>query len=140
MARKKYLKIEVSGYITRIVCGKIPLESKKAFIDYLLNNWDHAATPAWIKKRNPNYLSSEEINRLWYFDNSTMQRIMKGKEFDWRTHWEVNEFCNIKGFGSGKEGIGLFEIGISIGVWATGFLIITILYKMTVSVKEEVAV
>jgi molybdopterin-containing oxidoreductase family membrane subunit len=32
------------------------------------------------------------------------------------------------------------EICISIGVWATGFLIITILYKITVSVKEEAAV
>ena len=31
------------------------------------------------------------------------------------------------------------EICISIGVWATGFLIITILYKIAVSVKEEVA-
>lgn len=114
MARKKHLKIEVSGYITRIVCGKIPFESKKAFIDYLLNNRAHAATPTWIKKRNPNYLSSEEINRLWYFDNSTMQRLMRGTGLDWKTHWGVNEFCDIKGFGSGKEGIGLFEIGVSI--------------------------
>ena len=31
------------------------------------------------------------------------------------------------------------EIGISIGVWATGFFVITILYKIAVSVKEEVA-
>jgi len=31
------------------------------------------------------------------------------------------------------------EMVISIGVWATGILVITVLYKMTVSVKEEVA-
>lgn len=31
------------------------------------------------------------------------------------------------------------EIIISIGIWATGFLIITILYKIAVSVKQEVA-
>jgi len=31
------------------------------------------------------------------------------------------------------------EICISIGVWATGFFVITILYKMAVSVKEEIA-
>ena len=30
------------------------------------------------------------------------------------------------------------EIFISAGVWATGFLVITILYKIAVSVKEEV--
>jgi molybdopterin-containing oxidoreductase family membrane subunit len=31
------------------------------------------------------------------------------------------------------------EILISMGVWATGFFILTVLYKITVSVKEEVA-
>lgn len=31
------------------------------------------------------------------------------------------------------------EIGISIGVWATGFFVLTILYKIAISVKEEVA-
>ena len=31
------------------------------------------------------------------------------------------------------------EIGISIGVWAIGILVVTILYKITSSVKEEVA-
>jgi len=33
----------------------------------------------------------------------------------------------------------LTEIGISIGVWATGFFVLTVLYKIAVSVKEEVA-
>ena len=32
------------------------------------------------------------------------------------------------------------EVFISIGVWATGFFILTVLYKIVVSVKEEVAV
>ena len=31
------------------------------------------------------------------------------------------------------------EVAISLGVWATGFFILTILYKIAVSVKEEVA-
>ena len=31
------------------------------------------------------------------------------------------------------------EIGISIGVWATGFFVLTVLYKIAISVKEEVA-
>lgn len=31
------------------------------------------------------------------------------------------------------------EIGITLGVWATGFLILTVLYKIAVSVKEQVA-
>ncbi|MEJ2724419.1 MAG: polysulfide reductase NrfD [Deltaproteobacteria bacterium] len=32
------------------------------------------------------------------------------------------------------------EVFISVGVWATGFFILTVLYKIVVSVKEEVAV
>jgi molybdopterin-containing oxidoreductase family membrane subunit len=32
------------------------------------------------------------------------------------------------------------EIMISVGVWATGFFVLTVLYKIAVSVKEEVAV
>ncbi len=31
------------------------------------------------------------------------------------------------------------ELGITIGVWATGFLILVVLYKIAISVKEEVA-
>jgi molybdopterin-containing oxidoreductase family membrane subunit len=31
------------------------------------------------------------------------------------------------------------ELAITVGVWATGFLILTILYKVAVSVKEEIA-
>jgi molybdopterin-containing oxidoreductase family membrane subunit len=31
------------------------------------------------------------------------------------------------------------ELGITLGVWATGFLILAVLYKIAISVKEEVA-
>ncbi|MBF0475634.1 MAG: menaquinol oxidoreductase, partial [Deltaproteobacteria bacterium] len=31
------------------------------------------------------------------------------------------------------------ELLITLGVWATGFLILTILYKVAISVKEELA-
>jgi molybdopterin-containing oxidoreductase family membrane subunit len=31
------------------------------------------------------------------------------------------------------------ELAITIGVWGTGFLILAILYKIAISVKEEVA-
>ena len=32
------------------------------------------------------------------------------------------------------------ELAITVGVWATGFLVLTILYKVAVSVKEEIGV
>jgi len=114
MARKKRLKIEASGYVTRIVCGKFPFAGKKALIGHLLKNRDESVIPGWRTKRNPNYLSPEEIKSAWYLDNPVMNRIMKDIGLSWKTHWEINEFCDIKGFGSGKEGIGLFGICIYI--------------------------
>jgi hypothetical protein len=114
MARKKQLIIEVSGYITRIVCGKFPIAGKKALVEYLLKKRDDSAIPAWIIRRNPNYLSSEEIKSIWYLDNPAMKRIMKGAGLNWENNWAINEFCDMKGFGSGKEGIGLFEICVHI--------------------------
>jgi molybdopterin-containing oxidoreductase family membrane subunit len=32
------------------------------------------------------------------------------------------------------------EVFITIGVWATGFFVLSVLYKVVVSVKEEIAV
>ena len=32
----------------------------------------------------------------------------------------------------------LFEVIVTIGVWAMGFLILTVLYKIAVSIKEEI--
>ncbi|HVO84178.1 MAG TPA: menaquinol oxidoreductase, partial [Syntrophobacteria bacterium] len=31
------------------------------------------------------------------------------------------------------------ELGITLGVWATGFLILVVLYKIAISVKEEIS-
>jgi Ni/Fe-hydrogenase subunit HybB-like protein len=31
------------------------------------------------------------------------------------------------------------ELAITLGVWATGFLILVVLYKIAISVKEEIA-
>jgi molybdopterin-containing oxidoreductase family membrane subunit len=33
----------------------------------------------------------------------------------------------------------VYEMGVSVGVWAIGFLVLTVLYKIAVGVKEEVA-
>ncbi|MFC1883138.1 hypothetical protein ACFL2O_00065 [Thermodesulfobacteriota bacterium] len=114
MVRKKNLKIEVNGYVSRITCGRFPASAKKALMEYLLKNRDDSELPDWIKKRNPNYLKTEDLKRLWYGENNIMEQIMKSAGFGWKTHWEINDFCDITGFSSGKDGIGLFGLRILI--------------------------
>lgn len=90
------------------------MECKDAFTRHLLQNRIENEIPAWLLRRNPNYVSPDHIKRVWYFDNRVMQGIMKPCGYDWRTYRDINDFCHLLGFGSGKEGIGLFEIGVAI--------------------------
>jgi len=114
MPSTKVVQIEISGYIAEIVCGRIPVECKDAFTRHLLQNRIEAQIPDWLLRRNPDYVSPDHIKRVWYFDNRVMQGIMKPCGHDWRTYRDINDFCHLLGFGSGKEGIGLFEIGVAI--------------------------
>ena len=114
MPSTRILQIEISGYIAEIVCGQIPVECKDAFTRHLLQDRIEAEIPDWLLTRNPNYVSPDRIKRVWYFDNRVMQNIMKPCDHDWRTYRDINDFCHLLGFGSGKEGIGVFEIGVAI--------------------------
>lgn len=114
MPSTRILQIEISGYIAEIVCGQIPVECKDAFTRHLLQDRIEAEIPDWLLRRNPNYVSPDRIKRVWYFDNRVMQNIMKPCDHDWRTYRDINDFCHLLGFGSGKEGIGVFEIGVAI--------------------------
>jgi len=114
MLNTRILQIEISGYIAEIVCGQIPVECKNSFTRHLLQNRIEAEIPEWLLRRNPNYVSPDHIKRVWYFDDRVMQSIMKSCGHVWRTYRDINDFCHLLGFGSGKEGIGRFEIGIAI--------------------------
>jgi len=114
MPSTKTVQIEISGYITEIVCGQIPVECRDSFAKHLLQNRIEAEIPDWLLRQNPNYVSADRIKRVWYFDNRVMQSIMKSCGHDWKTYRDINDFCHLLGFGSGKEGIGLFEIGVII--------------------------
>ena len=114
MPSTRVLQIEISGYIAEIVCGQIPVECKDSFTRHLLQNRIEAEIPEWLLRRNPNYVSSDRIKRVWYFDNRVMQNIMKRWGHNWKTYRDINDFCHLLGFGSGKEGIGLFEMGVTV--------------------------
>lgn len=115
MAENRRLEIHVSGYISKVVCGQIPIDCKNAFLSYLLEKRDETVVPDWLKRRNPNYVGSDDINRMWYIENDKMKGIMKKCGFEWTTFRSINEFSNKTGFASGKNGIGIFEMGINIG-------------------------
>jgi hypothetical protein len=108
---RQQLRIEISGFISEVVCGQIPLSCKAAFARHLIANRDADGIPAWQLKRNPFYVSPEQIERLWYDDDETMRQLMK-PWMKWRTHREINGFCDLLGFGSGREGVGIFGLAV----------------------------
>jgi hypothetical protein len=109
------IQINVSGYISEVVCGQIPLTAKESFTAHILENRNVAEIPAWLKRRNPSYIRSEDIKQIWYFENDLMNDIMKGAGFVWNTYRQVNDLSHWLGFGSGKGDIGLFEISVIMG-------------------------
>jgi len=112
---KNTIQINVSGYISEVVCGQIPIPAKEAFVRYILKNRNEAEIPAWLKRRNPSYVSPEYTKQIWYFENDLMNDIMKGAGFVWNTYRQINDLCHWHGFGSGKGDIGLFEISVLMG-------------------------
>ena len=112
MANKQNLQIEISGYVTEIVCGHIPVPCKDAFTRHILANRNVADIPEWISKRNPDYVSPDHIKEIWYFEEEMMQNITKRCGHEWKTYRDIDNVCHCLGFGSGKGSIGLFEINI----------------------------
>ncbi len=104
------IQIKVSGYVSEVFCGEIPVGCKQAFTRYLLGNRNAAEIPSWVIKRCPHYVSPEEIKQLWYGQNDVMHDIFAVQNFSWTDYRRINQFVHLKGFGSGKEGLGLFEI------------------------------
>ena len=106
------IQINVSGYVSEVFCGQITIPAKESFVRYILENRNEAEIPAWLKRRNPSYVSPEYTKQIWYFENDLMNDIMKGAGFVWNTYRQINDLCNWLGFGSGKGDIGLFEISV----------------------------
>ncbi len=112
MADKENLQVNISGYIGEILCGQIPLPCKAAFTRHIIAERVVDEIPEWQLRRNPAYVSPGQIERLWYVDDEAMRHLMKPCGLAWNTHRDVNGFCHLIGFGSGREGIGLFDIAV----------------------------
>jgi len=128
------IQINVSGYISEVVCGQIPIPAKEAFGRYILENRNEAEIPAWLKRRKPSHVSLEYIKQVWYFENDLMNDIMKGAGFVWNTYRQVNDLSHRLGFGSGKEDIGLFEISVLVG---DELLIEFVPFEPTIETKKK---
>ena len=98
-----------------MVCGQIPHACKDAFRRHLIAKRDTHNIPEWQLRHNPDYVSSGQIERLWYDDDEAMIQVMRSCGLDWHTYRDVDDFGHHLGFGSGKEGIGLFDIVVKAG-------------------------
>lgn len=110
LSLERDLRVMVSGYLSEVLCGQIPHRCMRSFARYLIDNRDISNIPSWRLTRCPNYVSSEEIKRLWYREESTLQRLFSGQDFTWTNYRAISNYHHLSGFGSGKGGLGLFEI------------------------------
>ena len=112
MAENRLFHIEVSGYVSEVFCGTVPVAFKEAFTRYLIDNREISLIPGWLLKSSPHYVNSDQIQQIWYFENEIMGELMGNGNRPWKSYREINDLCSLLGFGSGKEGIGIFEIHI----------------------------
>ena len=112
MDENRGFHLEVSGYVSELFCGTIPMAFKEAFTRYLIHNRERSGIPEWLLKSSPHYVSSDQIQKIWYFEDKIMRGLMGNSERPWTTYRGINDLCSLLGFASGKEGIGIFEMGI----------------------------
>ncbi len=106
------IEIRISGFIGEVICGQIPLSCLEAVCSHLTTNRDAAEIPEWVLRRNSFYVPAHQIEHLWYADDATMRRITGPCGLDWRTHREIDDLCCLLGFGSGRDGIGIFDLAV----------------------------
>ena len=112
MNKKSQFKIIVNGYVCEIVCGQIPRACKEVFTQYIRETRNDSSVPQWIRSRTPDYVSPEEIKRIWYEPNEVMEALMGACEFPWQGYRRINDLYHLQGFGSGKQGIGIFDMSV----------------------------
>jgi hypothetical protein len=106
------MKIRVNGYVCEIVCGQIPRTCKDVFTAYILEHRDDSRVPDGIRTRNPDYVTPEQIKELWYQSDDVMGHLLSECGFAWQGYRGVNDLHHLHGFGSGKQGIGIFDISV----------------------------
>jgi hypothetical protein len=112
MNEKQDMRIVVNGYVCEILCGQIPRACKDGITGYLREHRDESKAPRWIQSRNPNYVSPEEIKGLWYDSEGVMVDLMASCGFFWEGFRRINDLHHLQGFGSGKEGVGIFDMSV----------------------------
>jgi hypothetical protein len=108
----KTFKLEVNGYVCEIMCGYISLSLKKAFTEHLLSQEAGHDRPEWVLKRTPNYVNPDRIRSIWYENDDFMGQMAQRAGCTWRSYRDIHDVFYGIGFGTGKEGIGLFDIQV----------------------------
>jgi hypothetical protein len=108
-------KLDVNGYVCEVMCGYIPLSLKKAFTDHLLSQELGDDRPEWVLKRTPNYVNPDRIRSIWYENDDLMGQIALLAGCAWRSYRDIHDIFYGIGFGTGKDGIGLFDIQVREG-------------------------
>jgi len=105
-------KLEVNGYVCEILCGYVPLSFKKAFTDHLLSQSAGDARPEWVIRRLPQYVNPSRIQCTWYENDELMGQMALRAGWVWHSYRDIRDIFHGIGFGTGKDGIGLFDIQV----------------------------
>jgi hypothetical protein len=109
------IKLEINGYVCKIVCGYVPLPLKEAFTEHLLSQESGDDRPEWVLKRTPNYVNPSRIQSIWYENHDLMGQIARRAGCTWRSNRDIDDIFHGVGFGTGKDTIGLFDIQVKGG-------------------------
>lgn len=108
----KTFTMEVNGYVCEIMCGYIPFSLKKAFTEHLLSKEAGHDRPQWVLKQNPNYVNPGRIQSIWYENDAFMGEVAMRVACAWNSYRDIHDIFHGIGFGTGKDGIGLFDIQV----------------------------
>lgn len=109
------LEIQVNGYVSRILCEEIPLASKEAFTEFLRCRRDEADLPKWQSKMSTQFVSPTEVSMWWYRESDILRNWMRERGIPWKAERHTQVFHRFTGLGSGREGIGLFDLAVGVG-------------------------
>jgi hypothetical protein len=106
------LEILANGYIGRILCERIDFDYKQAFTAFVRSSGDVESLPDRAGPRGRQFVSPTEVSAWWLSEPEALRKWMKARGLPSRDSLKPQRIHRLEGLGSGKDGIGIFEMTI----------------------------
>ncbi len=98
--------ITLKGYVCDVCCGKIPIDAIRAITGMVRPR----RTQAEAGTGKPS--AQSVITELWYKESQNLKLLLADFGLNWNGFMSINHFGHYCGIGSGKDGLGVFEMEI----------------------------